>query len=375
MVIKAFAPPVLTEGVWTSWNSAFQFAAADAVSYEYDEKWDNRGSFSLALPFSKARLSALTMNSVLCISDDFFHSDDWHIVENVFYEGKRIILTGHDSKGLLHLRQTVPPASSPVEGFDAVEGTTAECAQALLKHNCVANNDYSVRTQRQLPITIGNCAAGLTSDSYMTAYENLIDAVHNLCYNAGLGYSMKGNAAGAGFVFRTLAGTDRSIGQSERGRVIFSVSQKNVLNLSFEHGIDNLLSVMYTKDSNDVVQTVYRDGETAGLSRRECSISVPVSSTTEPDAFRMYALKAVEDNIETHSYELTASAASGYGSRYFLGDIVTVKDDFTGSAYNGVITGAVKSFGAGQRSLSLTIGKPKQKLFDKITKNLKNGVI
>lgn len=374
MVIKAFAPPVLTEGVWTSWNSAFQFAAADAVSYEYDEKWDNRGSFSLALPFSKARLSALTMNSVLCISDDFFHSDDWHIVENVFYEGKRIILTGHDSKGLLHLRQTVPPASSPVEGFDAVEGTTAECAQALLKHNCVANNDYSVRTQRQLPITFGTCAAGLTEDSYMTAYEDLGEAVHNLCYNAGLGYSLKGTS-GTGFSFRTLAGTDRSIAQSDRGRVIFSVAQKDVLSLGFEHSVDNLLNVMYTKDSNDVVQTVYRDTETAGFARRECSISVPVSSTTEADAFRMYALNAVEDNIETHSYELTASAASGYGSRYFLGDTVTVKDDFTGSFWNGVITGVEKSFSAGQRSLSLTIGKPKQKLLDRIIKNLKNGVI
>ena len=374
MVIKAYDPPVLTGGVWTSWDGAFRFAAADAVSYEYDEKWDDRGSFSLVLPFSGVRLSALSMNSVICVTDDFFNMSDWLIVEDIAYEGQRITVSGHDTKGLLRLRQTVPPANSPVEGFDAVEGTTAECVQALLKHNCVANNDYSVRTQRQLPITFGTCAAGLTEDSYMTAYEDLGEAVHNLCYNAGLGYSLKGTS-GTGFSFRTLVGTDRSIAQSDRGRVIFSVAQKDVLSLGFEHSVDNLLNVMYTKDSNNVVQTVYRDSETAGLARRECSISVPVSSTTEADAFRMYALNAVEDNIETHSYDLTASAASGYGSRYFLGDIVTVKDDFTGSYWGGVITGAEKSFAAGQRSLSLTIGKPKQKLLDRIIKNLKNGVI
>lgn len=374
MVIKAYDPPVLTGGSWTSWDEAFRFAAADAVSYEYDEKWDDRGSFSLVLPFSGARLSVLKMNSVLCIADDFFNMTDWHIVEGIAYDGQRIALTGHDTKGQLRLRQTVPPASSPVEGFDAVEGTTAQCVQALLKHNCVANDNYSVREQRQLPITIGTCAAGLTEDSYMTAYEDLGAAVHNLCYNAGLGYSLKGSG-GTGFVFRTLAGTDRSIAQNSGGRVIFSVGHKNVLSLGFEHSVDNLLNVIYTKDVNDTVQTVYRDSETAGLARRECSISVNVSATTEPDAFRMYALNAVEDNVETHSYELTASAASGYGSRYFLGDIVTVKDEFTGSYYNGVITGTEKSFSAGQRSLSLTIGKPKQKLLDKIIKNLKNGVI
>lgn len=375
MVIKAYDPPVLTGVNWTSWDEAFRFAAADAVNYEYDEKWDDRGSFSLVLPFSGARLSVLKMNSVLCVADDCFNMADWLIVEGIAYDGQRISLTGHDSKALLGLRQTVPPESSPVEGYDAVEGTTSQCAIALLHHNCVANLGYSVREQRQLPVTIGSCAAGITNDSYMTAYENLGDCIHNLCYNAGLGYSLKGNALGTGFTFRTLAGTDRSIAQNSGGRVIFSVGHKNVLSLGFEHSVDNLLNVMYTKDSNDVVQTVYRDGETAGLARRECSISVPVSATTEAEAFRMYALNAVEDNVETHSYELTASAASGYGNRYYLGDKVTVKDDFTGSFYNGVITGVEKSFAAGQRGLSLTIGKPKQKLLDKIVKNLKNGVI
>jgi hypothetical protein len=369
MVVKVFDAPVLNDGSWTSWQDAFRFAAADMLAYEYEEKFDDKGSFQLTMPYSASRLACLGMNTVLCVKDDFFGSEDWHIVEDIYYDGRIIRLSGFDSKSLLFLRQTVPPIGSE---SDRARGALSLCCRRLLQHNCMASDNFEVPANRQLPITdAGTVVSPVVG--YLTAYENLGEVIHGLCGQVGAGFQLPGTLGSAGFRWCMVTGTDRSYGQTDRARVAFSLRGKNTLSLSFEHSISNLKNCMYTKDTNGTIQTVHRDSEAAGLRRRECTVSVPVDVTDE--MFDTSALKEVEDNVETHSYNLSASAASGYGSRYFLGDIVTVRDDFTGGYYNGMLTAASKGITAGSRTLALTIGKPKQKLLDRIVKNMKNGVI
>ena len=377
MVLKVFDAPVLSDGSWTSWSNAFRFAAADIIAYNYDAHFSEPGRFSVTLPFSDSRLAALTVNSVLWIRDDVYNSNDSLIADDIYYDGKQIVISGKDSKSLLHLRQTLPPAGSD---YHKASDTISACCRALLEQNCMPNNNFAVPESRQLPIDMGGTAA-MTSTSFMTAYDDLGDVITGMCDSASVGFALDMNFYGNvyitnrynRFIFSLITGTDRSYAQSVRPRVAFSIKSKNTLSLSFEHDVSNLLTTAYAKDSNGTVQTVHIGSESTGLFRRECSVTVPVPVTDE--MFEEYAKNEIRDNIETHTYELTASAASGYGSRYYLGDTVTVRDDFTGGYYNGVITAAEKSFSSCSRSLKLTIGKPKQKLLDKIVKNMKNGVI
>lgn len=373
MVVKVYAPPTLSDGQWTPWQHAFSFAAADVAAYEYDEPLDEKGSFRIVLPFSKERLAALTMNSIIQVVDDRFNAQDWLICESISYDGRQLALTGHDCRALLSMRQTIPPQG---EDHDMYKAGLGNCVRRLLFHNCTYDSEfgYSLPEARRLPIRAPSASAVTTVSSYMTAYDDLGEVITELCRAAGVGYRITGANYSEGFAFQFIVGADRSINQNDRGKVIFSVREKNVTELSFEHDVQNLKNCIYAKDSNGTVQTVHRDSETSGLSRRECAVSVNATVAQE-DYFRALVLDTVKDNIETHSYTLSASAASGYNNRYFLGDTVTVRDVFTGSQYSGMITGAGKSFGAGQCSLTITIGKPKQKLLDRIVKNLKNGVI
>ena len=79
----------------------------------------------------------------------------------------------------------------------------------------------------------------------------------------------------------------------------------------------------------------------------------------------------MKDNVETESFEIDVPF-SNYGTDYELGDTVTVKDDFQNNRFNRVITEVTKSYASGQRSISLTLGIPKQKPVQEIINNLIN---
>ncbi len=249
-------------------------------------------------------------------------------------------------------------------GYDSVEGTTAECIRHYLDNNCISPSDNA----RKLPLKWGGGAVGLTSDRYMARFEYLSDVVNALCDNAEIGYDVSGTMTTSGFKVYTVQGTDRSFEQSERPRVILSAKWGNVISQSFEHGVDNLLNAVYGTDSNGYSRLIPTTA--SGIARRECniSVSVPITDTW----FDKYALNEIRENIETHSFEIAVPFSGGYGTDYFLGDKVTVKDDFTGDRYNRIITEVTKSYSQGRKTLTLTLGNSKQKPVQKIVNNLLN---
>ena len=84
-------------------------------------------------------------------------------------------------------------------------------------------------------------------------------------------------------------------------------------------------------------------------------------------------LNEVADNIETHSCEVATAYSDDFGSRYDLGDKVSILDRFTGNVFDMVITSAEKSYSCGQSSLKLTFGRPKDKPLDRIVNSFVSG--
>lgn len=364
-----FAKFYRTPTIGSTYSDDFLFATNKVGSYDYTERWTSPGDFTLTLPLDdviRKNIKSLQINNIILIDDD------WLWMQDIQYGSSgKITISGQDCKGFLTLRESTfgETRIAGTEGYDVVKGTTAECVKHYLNNNIINPAD----PERKMPVTWNAYSGinGLANDSYMARLENLSDIVKTLCDNAGIGYRMKGKLGTGGFVFELARGTDRSITQVANPRVIFSIAWKNVVSMEFEHSVSNLYNAIYATGA-DVTKTVYRDAQNipTGISRRETAIDVSVEESAD---IEKYALAAVEDNLETHTYKITP-ANDQYGSKYFLGDIVTVKDDITGNYYNEVITEVTKSCAAGQKSITITLGKQKPKLLNQIINNMISGV-
>ena len=352
MFAKFFSSPSMV----SCFSDDFTLATDKIISYEYTKRWSKSGDFSLTMPFGREFLKALFLNGII------YFDTDWLWIQNISYDGKQISVTGKDTKAFLETRIAIPD-NTGFEGYSSIEGTTAECIKNYLDKNCISPVDEN----RRLPIIFKGGPVGLQNDNYMARFEYLSDVVTNLCDNADIGFDIRGRLASKGFEFITLKGADRSFNQSKSNRVILSAKWGNILSEKFEHGVDNLLNAVYGTDNNNYSRIVTTSAN--GLSRRECNISVGVSTTDT--WFEKYALNEVKDNIETHSFEI-AVPFGDYGQDYILGDTVTVKDDFTGDLYSRKITEVTKNYINGQRNISLVLGQQKQKPFQKIVNNLLN---
>ena len=144
----------------------------------------------------------------------------------------------------------------------------------------------------------------------------------------------------------------------------------NITAVSFEHGVNNLYNAVYATGA-DVTEIVYRDNSNIpqGLDRRECATDVSVESVED---IRDYALKAVENNTETHSYEISVPAGD-YGRIYELGDKVTIEERILGNKYTAIITEAKLIYSAGREGVTITLGKQRPRILNRLINNVMNG--
>ena len=368
------------------------FVTDEVISYDYTKRWSSVGDFTMVLPFRDEFLSSLTINGTI------EYDDDWLFVQGISHNGDTITLTGKDCKGLLDLRLTEYGSTSVAgaEGYDVVSGTTAQCVKHYLDANAVIsdadieayiqahmptateeekNATRAAMRARRLPVSWNSeSVSGLVSDSYMARLEYLSEVINKLCDGANLGYDVRAQGYLHYYNFTLLQGTNRSFSQSSNPRIIFTPGCGNVKSLTFEHSVDELYNMIYAVDVNNSTSPIPRGDVPSGVMRRECTVSVSVSSTDPTTAvyFDKYALEQVSDNVETHSYTIVPTTA-GYGTDYTLGDIVTVLEPVTGNQYNATITEVIKSYSHDKRELSITLGTQKKKPLQKIVNDLISG--
>lgn len=360
MFAKFFnAPSAADEGL----QANFLFATEQLISFSYTERFTKTGEFKLTLPYSNELLTKISTNRIVNVGDAWLHINDVH------RGGRKVTLSGKDLKSLLELRISAPDPSG-VQGYDSITGTTAECITHYLNANAVNPTD----AVRVLPFTIaGGGASGLANDSYMSKFEYLSDIVYKLCENAHIGYTIVGDkiANDIKLRFKLLSGTNRT------SSVVLSQRRGTLLDMAYETSISNELNAIYA-ESNGTVQFVDRYNPddpssqgAAGIYRRECKVDVSAALSDVPK----YAVYQTENNVQIYTYNLSASASCGYGSKFYLGDTVTIRDDDTGGAFPAQIVEAVTEYTNGGRRVSLAIGKVKPKLLNRVASNIVNGTI
>ena len=346
----------------------FIFATENLVSLEFTRCWSRAGEFTMVLPFDTAILRKLATGEIID------YGGNWFMIESLSYDYKRITLSGHDLGIVLSYRVSayIPDAQEPgTQGYDTVWGTTAQCIEHYINNNFIAPAD----SERAVPMSFSSqSGAGVYNDRYMARLENVLDFTTKLCDDAGKdGIGFRTELLGGKIHINLEKSVDKSIDQSVRPRVIFSAERGNITAVSFEHGVNNLYNAVYATGA-DVTEIVYRDNSNIpqGLDRRECATDVSVESVEDIDYIRDYALKAVENNTETHSYEISVPAGD-YGRIYELGDKVTIEEKILGNKYTAIITEAKFTYSAGREGVTITLGKQRPRILNRLINNVMNG--
>ena len=362
MVVSIYTLP--EEGkLWTECKTG---DITDCISYEYEKFFNGVGTFTMELPINTRFGGRIGKNTVL-VTDD----GDELIVKNIKTTADKITLTGYDLNGILLDRLTVPKGGGS-DGFDLCEGSTEACVKHYVEDNFVS----SVVAERNLPrfgVAENTLDRGVADDHAMPRLEVVADIVTEMCGAAGLGWRVSINRSagllGDIFVFDVAEQVDRTVNQSDRNRVIFSIQQHNVSEMTREVGITAAKNVLYCDIGGTVVQYPQAgstEGRTAGAgySRREeyCALS---GDSLDPEKYGVEAEQNISDRMEeTDSLVIDAGSPLDYGVLYDVGTIATAYDRKRSLQLDSVISSvAVKRSGT-EYSVKLSLGNSKPKLLD-----------
>lgn len=371
MVISIFTLP--QEG--KTWAECKTGDICDCLTYEYEKHWNGAGTFTIELPISSRFRSMVEVNSVL-VTD----SGDALIVKNIQTTLDKVKITGYDLNGLLYDRLTMYSGDDPEnDGSDECKGTTEYCVKHYVSYNLAACDKDAGRNLPRFGVT-ENLDRGDPDDSHMPRLQNVHDVVTEMCGAAGLGWRIyinenifSGDTDSPIFLFDVAEQTDRSVNQSDRNRVIFSVQQHNVSEMTREVGITAAKNALYL-DIDGTVQAYPQDGDNSGravavgYARREeyCALT---GKSLEPEEYRAEAEHNMADRMnETDSLTIEAGDPLEYGRLYDVGTVVTVYDRERSLQLDSVISSAEIRRSGTEYSVKLTLGDSKPKVLDQYQK-------
>lgn len=362
MIISIYTLP--EEG--KTWSECRVGDIADCISYEYEKLFCGVGTFTLEAPITTNFHERLAVNSIL-VTD----SGDELIVKNIKTTMDKITLTGYDLNGILLDRVTLSMDSA--DGTDPVEGSTEACVKYYVANNFVSA-EVSERNLPRFGVVENTLERGIPNDHALPRLQNVAELVTEMCNAAGLGWRVSihkgsGTSIKENFIlFDVVEQTDCSANQDERNRVIFSVQQHNLSEMTREVGITSAKNVLYCDISGTVVQYA-RDTsemltECVGYGRREeyCALS---GDSLDPEIYGVEAEQNFADRMEeTNSLTIDAGNPLDYGVLYDVGTIVTAYDRERSVALDSVISAAKIRRTGTEYTVALTLGESKPKLLD-----------
>ena len=258
--------------------------------------------------------------------------------------GDFLCVTGRELKFLLHQRivwsQTV------------LSGTAENAIRRLVNENAVNPTD----SKRVMPKLSLGVSAGLTDtiEKQVTG-EYLDQAVKEICttYNYGWDIFITDNK----LVFVLYSGLDRSYQQTERPYVIFSDEFENLYNTDYQLFTEEYANTTLIGGEGEGLERTYTtvNNFNSGLDRYETftdarDISSNKGSENEIDAatYENLLVERGRENLATLSYtegfsgEVLSDVAFQYGKDFFLGDIVTVINEY-GIQKNVRVLSAIES--------------------------------
>ena len=325
------------------------------VSIIWRPSYSEVGDFEIYLGATKKAINLLKENRYVVRSSDISVDNGVTTYEKVMIikniqlitdveNGDFLCVTGRELKFLLHQRIVWKQTN--------LTGKAENAIRRLVNENAITPTDNN----RIIPNLVLGVAAGLTEtiDKQVTgAY--LDNAITDICiaYNYGWDIFITNNT----LVFVVYAGLDRSYEQTDRPYVVFSDDFENLYNTDYQLFTEEYANTTLIGGEGEGLDRVYTtvNNSNSGLNRyetftdaRDISSNKGTEDEVDSDTYLKLLLERGRENLASLAYtegfsgEILSDVAFKYGEDFFIGDTVTVINQY-GIQKNVRVLSAIES--------------------------------
>lgn len=324
--------------VWSYSNGVYTKSAIIdyATSIIWVKRFTAAGEFELYLPASAALMELFSGNTLITRDDTNTVMIPEKVVLTTDAEtGDYLTISGRSAESIIG-RRIVPKQSN-------YKGTTENVLRQMLTDNIISPADST----RQISIFTLGTAKGYTEtiDKQVTG-KNLLTVISDICTAYEYGFELL--FTGGNFVFDIYKGVDRSAGQTENPRVVFSPEFENLGNTEYSRDTTTYYNSVYVAgqgEGKDRVIINTNSGKTGLFLREEWVDARQTSSNTDEGELtpEQYAALLTQQGAEELGNAKETTNFGGeildaniyiYGVDYGLGDKVSVINEYgiTGTA-------------------------------------------
>lgn len=347
-------------------NTSFETVGMIDVyeSFIWTDRFVEHGDFEISIPIGSIAPTFVQKDYYVLISK----SEHAMIIDTIGVEadvetGPKLLVSGKSLESILKRRIVyahAPDGKVRARSFSRDKTTNVKPnlqngIKTLLEEN-VINPTIAAR---KIPNFIfeESTDPAITELTFEAQYfgEDLYNIIVNLCKENDIGFKITLNELNQ-FVFKLIAGVDRSYSQDKNSYVIYSKKYSNIFNTQYIESNGNLKNVTlvagegeYDDDTEETDYGIYwlstkdenNPDATIGLQRREIFTDATSLSTEDEDGDKLsveqYQAQLRQKGIDTLMDNVAVAATDGeadttrtyvYGKDYSLGDVVQIEDEY-----------------------------------------------
>lgn len=351
-------------------------------SCDLTHKYDDHDTLHLIVNATERNKDIFVNREELLVLTTDIHPEKGYIISTVQYQDEdklMIEINAESLSSMLGWRQII--------GTQNFKGKVESVMKSYVNNNAVNPTDKN----RVLPNLILEVDSGIDidADELYTDYD-LDKALWEICKKYEVSYEIIIDHINKKYIFRVFKGLDRSSAQNVNPKIIFSKKFDNVNKQSYLDDIGNMRSTAYvTGGDNDSPTTVTVNNDKTGYDRREISVSATdiqpsftgangVEYTFTQDQIvnllNERGLNTIAEYPRVRTFESTISNRSRYkyGIHFFLGDIVTNRNNDIGVITHSRVAQVVEKYSRSGYDIDIQFGTSIPTLIDRIKRKVKN---
>lgn len=331
-------------------NMDFQGIIENQRSLLWNRQYNETGDFELHCPITPYNIKLLKRGNLVWKkgSVDAGIIESRHMEEDA--DNNEIVVSGRFLTAYMDRRLIRPT-------FDF--SGLAEVAMRTILSNAVAIPHVQLGTLQGYTDTI----------EFQATYKKLLSTMQKIAKQTQLGFRFRPDFTAKTITFEVYKGLDRSMGQSDRARVIFSETFRNLNRAVYEENDQVYSNICYVGgkgEGADRVIVAVGDTSSTGLARREVFVNgsdISDENLTDAQYKNKLRQRGREKLAECAYYNSVECEAIPYGNfeylkDYNLGDIVTIRKSTWDIGENLRLTGVTEVYENGTQTIQPVFGEP-----------------
>ncbi|NYB73850.1 siphovirus ReqiPepy6 Gp37-like family protein [Sedimentibacter hydroxybenzoicus DSM 7310] len=336
-------------------------------SFIWRRRYSRCGDFELHLPITAENLNLLRKGNIIHKKDDreAGYIEYRKLTENV--EGREVLaVRGRFITGYLGRRI--------IWGTENLNGTIELAIRNLINNNCISPAD----TSRKIDLLqLGELKGFTQSANFQVSYSNLLSTIEEKASINELGIRTPIDVQNRRIVFDIYEGLNRTAGQSDNPRAIFSKEFENVLEQEYTDSINDYKNIALIAGEGEGTERVLTTvGSGIGVDRFELFVDArdlqqgEMSTEDYTSQLQQRGNEKLSENsiIQTFNSKVNVLSNLTYKVNFDLGDIVTCVSKKWGITINTRITEIEEVYESDGFKINITFGNDIPTLIEKIKK-------